>query len=72
MTRTRAKAGASRVAGAIVAFAVLAVSTGAAAGAQVEAPQRGEPFAVVWMTVGGVVEVDVSSGFVGSIEAYSA
>ena len=72
MTRTRAKAGASRVAGAIVAFAVLAVSTGAAAGAQVEAPQRGEPFAVVWMTVGGVVEVDVSSGFVGSIESYSA
>ena len=68
----------------IVACAVLAVSTvvavvaagtGIAAGsasAEVEAPERGEPFATVWMTVGDVVEVDVLPGFVGPVDSYSA
>ena len=75
MTHRRARAAASALTRALVAVAVLAVGTGAAAGsasAQVEASQRGAPFAVVWMTVGDVVVVDVSSGFVGPIDSYSA
>ena len=75
MTLKRARAAASCLTRALVALAVLAVGTGAAAGsatAQVEAPQRGTLFATVWMDIGDVVGVDMSPGFVGAVDSYNA
>lgn len=40
------------------------------AGAQVEAPQQGAQFAVVWMAVGDVREIDLSPGFVGVVDSF--
>ena len=54
---------------------MLAAATGLGvdtAGAQVEAPQRGAPFAAVWMTVGDVREINLSPGFTGVVDAYRA
>ena len=69
------RAGARRVALALVGVGILTAATAGpigAASAQVEAPQRGEPLATVWMAVGDVVEVDVAPGFVGMVDSYSA
>ena len=60
---------------ALVGLSVLALGAGAfagAAGAQIEAPQRGAPFEAVWMDVGDVAEVDISPGFVGVVDSYRA
>ena len=75
MTRSRSRAYACRAARALVGLVVLAAATGLGvdtAGAQVEAPQRGEPFAVVWMAVGDVREINLSPGFTGIVDSYRA
>ena len=48
------------------------VSAGGVVSAQVSAPQRGEPFGVVWFSVGDVRELDASSAFAGSVDSYTA
>ena len=40
--------------------------------AQAEPPQRGEPVAAVWFSVGDIREVDVAAAFVGSVDSYTA
>ena len=40
--------------------------------AQVEPPQRGQPFDTLWLSVGDVRDLDASSAFVGSVDAYTA
>ena len=75
MPHRRARAAAGSLTRALVALAVVAVGTGAttgSVGAQVGAPQRGAPFATVWMNVGEVMEVEMSPGFVGAVDSYSA
>ena len=75
MTRSHSRAYACRAARALVGLVVLAAATGLGvdtAGAQVEAPQRGAHFAAVWMAVGDVREINLSPGFVGAVDSYSA
>ena len=43
-----------------------------AVSAQVEAPQRGEPFAIMRLAIGDVSEFDVSAAFVGIVDSYTA
>ena len=64
-----------RVVAAYVGLGVLAAGLASAGGvvsAQVPAPQRGEPFGVVWFSVGDVRELDASSAFAGSVDSYTA
>ncbi len=75
MARKHSEGGASRVGKTLVTFAALALgmaSAGGAVSAQVEAPQRGEPLEIAWMTVGDRLEIDASSAFVGAVDSYSA
>ena len=64
-----------QVLGGFAALAALAASwalAGDAVSAQVEPPRRGEPIETVWFSVGDMREVDISTAFVGSVNAYTA
>ena len=64
-----------QVLGGFAALAALAASwalAGGAVSAQVEPPRRGEPIEIVWFSVGDMREVDISTAFVGSVDAYTA
>lgn len=64
-----------QVLGGLAALAALAASwalAGDAVSAQVEPPRRGEPIETVWFSVGDMREVDLSTAFVGSVNAYTA
>ena len=63
-----------QVLGGLAALAALAASwalAGDAVSAQVEPPRRGEPIETVWFSVGDMRVVDISTAFVGSVDAYT-
>ena len=75
MTVRRVQLSGRQVVGGLAALAALAASwalAGDAVSAQVEPPRRGEPIETVWFSVGDMREVDISTAFVGSVDAYTA
>ena len=53
-------------------FAAGSALAGGVVSAQVEPPQRGEPFEIVWLSVGDVLDLDASAAFAGSVDSYTA
>ena len=75
MRRPRREAGSSRLGAALAVVGVLAAVLaldGGAVNAQLGPPQRDEPLAAVWLSVGEVREVDVSAAFSGLVDSYTA
>ena len=75
MARRKSGAGSSRLGAALAVVGVLAAVLaldGGAVNAQLGPPQRDEPLAAVWLSVGEVREVDVSAAFSGLVDSYTA
>ncbi len=68
----RGSRGARRGVAVAVAVAAFWGVLGASVSAQVTAPSDGEQLGDVWVLVGGTVEVDIVSAFVGTVDTYTA